>query len=127
MRQTVETPDPFCAGTKAKHASHESNLFFRVLSRLQQPLDHVSIDRHRAPRHGSIQKYADQFGTFERVKLFLTEPHRLTAAQLPVAQIVQRLGDNGLIQGVWCGHDDPPLSRTVMGDRRSTRLNSSHY
>src|SRR3546814_3664979 len=100
MRQTVEATDHFCAGTKPEHAIHESDLFFRVLSLLQQPLDHVAIDRHRAPRHGSIQEHANQFGTLERVKLFLTEPHRLTAAQLAVAQIVQRLGNNGLIQRV---------------------------
>ena len=34
----------------------------------------------------------------QRIEFFLTEAHRLTASQLPVAQVVQRLRDHGLVE-----------------------------
>src|SRR3546814_14335910 len=88
-----------------------------ILRLPEQTPEHFAVDRHRAPRDVGIGQHADQRGMLEGVQLFLAKPHQLAAAQLPIAQVIEGLGDNGLVEWVWCGHAGLPRSHSRV--RRS--------
>lgn len=77
---------------------HRGDFPRHVLDLIQQPLQDLAVDRDRTPRHGGVDQHTDQRRMLEGLQLLFAEAHRLASAQLAVAQIMQRLGDDGLIE-----------------------------
>ena len=110
--QAVEAADHFGARAEAQHAIDRGDLLLHILRLPEQTPEHFAVDRHRAPRDVGVGQHADQRGMLEGVQLFLAKPHQLAAARLPIAQVIEGLGDDGLVEWVWCGHAGLPRSRS---------------
>ena len=134
MREAVELAHHLSAGPQAQHAVHRRDLPLHVMHLAQQPLQHFPVHRHRTPRHRGIHEHAHELGALQRIQLLLAEAHRLAATQLAVVKIVQRLGNDCLIERMRCRHGSllsaqdtwpgSPASRSNSRRARRSRRNS---
>jgi hypothetical protein len=96
----------------------------KILLLAHEPLEHVPVNLDRTPGHTRVGKEGEQHGLLERFQVALAKAHRKTPAQLSIAKVVQRLGDDGLVQGMWGGHgSSEPERSTRRRERRSRRKN----
>src|SRR5690606_16940784 len=100
MSQSVKPTDHVGTGPQPEHSVYRQDFLLDILDLAEQMLQYLAIDLYLAPGDRGIDQDTHQCGVFEGIEFLFPKPHGLAASQLTVAQIMQRLCDNGLVERV---------------------------
>jgi hypothetical protein len=113
MGQAVEFAKDVGGGAQPQEAVDFVDFTVRLRDPLEQAAQRVAVDGDGAPRDRRVGEHTDRGGMLQGFEIGLVESHRLDALELPVTQVVQRLGDDGMVERIGFRHGAASRFRQV--------------